>query len=122
MTPIISKKEAKGQGFLVSALFWVTLFIVGGAIIGDYLGIMGYIDQYWFWLGNQGLSYLQLGRLWQIGFCLGLFLWSVIVFRGMWPGYKEIKEATIQFWTGRIRLEHLFGPVRLMSLSCIVLE
>ncbi|MFC3907959.1 nitric-oxide reductase large subunit [Legionella dresdenensis] len=108
MAPIISKKEAKGQGFLVSLLFWVTLFVVGGAIIGDYLGIMGYINQYWFWLGNQGLSYLQLGRLWQIGFCLGLFLWSVIVFRGMWPGWATAKEATVQFWTGRIRLEHLF--------------
>lgn len=108
MAPIISREEAKRQGFLVSFLFWVTLFIIVGAIIGDYLGIMGYINQYWFWLGNQGLSYLQLGRLWQIGFCLGLFLWSVIVFRGMWPSWGSAKAAIIQFWTGRIRLEHLF--------------
>lgn len=108
IAPIISKKEAKGQGFLVSVLFWVTLFVVGGALIGDYLGIMGYVNQYWFWIGNQGLSYLQLGRLWQIGFCLGLFLWSFIVFRGMWPQWSAVKKATVQFWTGRIRLEHLF--------------
>lgn len=108
LAPIISKKEAKGQGVLVDILFWVTLFIVAGAIIGDYLGIMGYVNQYWFWIGNQGLSYIQLGRLWQIGFCAGLFLWSFIVFRGMWPTWGQLKIATIEFWTGRIRLEHLF--------------
>lgn len=108
LSPIISKKEAKHQGFFVDLLFWVTLFIVAGAIVGDYLGIMGYVNQAWFWIGNQGLSYLQLGRLWQIAFCLGLFLWSFIVFRGMWPTWGDLKTATRQFWTGRIRLEHLF--------------
>ncbi|WP_133137523.1 nitric-oxide reductase large subunit [Legionella rowbothamii] len=108
LSPIISKKEAKHQGFFVDLLFWVTLFIVAGAIVGDYLGIMGYVNQAWFWIGNQGLSYLQLGRLWQIAFCLGLFLWSFIVFRGMWPSWENLKTATKQFWTGRIRLEHLF--------------
>ncbi|HDP0036546.1 TPA: nitric-oxide reductase large subunit [Legionella pneumophila] len=105
---LISKQEAKKQGFFVDLLFWVTLFIVGGAIIGDYLGIMGYVNESWFWIGNQGLSYLQLGRLWQIGFCVGLFLWSFIVFRGMWPTWSGLKTATIEFWTGKIRLEHFF--------------
>ena len=35
---------------------------------------MGVIDQNWFWFGNQGLSYIQLGRFWQIGFFIGLVL------------------------------------------------
>ncbi|AWN73577.1 cbb3-type cytochrome c oxidase subunit I [Legionella anisa] len=108
MAPLISKKEAKRQGFLVDLLFWVTLFIVGVSLVGNYLGIMGYVNESWFWIGNQGLSYLQLGRLWQIGFCLGLFLWSFIIFRGMWPTWSDLKTATVAFWTGRIRLEHLF--------------
>jgi nitric oxide reductase subunit B len=108
LAPIISGKEAKWQGVFVDCLFWVTLFVVGGAILGDYLGIMGFVNQSWFWIGNQGLSYIQLGRLWQIGFCLGLFLWSFIVFRGMWPTWSSLKTATVEFWTGRIRLEHLF--------------
>jgi nitric oxide reductase subunit B len=46
--------------------------VVAGGLIGDYLGIMGYIRQDWFWFGNQGLSYIQLGRFWQIGFFAGL--------------------------------------------------
>lgn len=108
LAPIISGKEAKYQALLVNVLFWVTLFIVGGALLGDYLGIMGYIDQSWFWLGNQGLSYIQLGRLWQIGFCVGLFLWSFIVLRGMWPSLQHFKVMIGEFITGNIRLEHLF--------------
>lgn len=120
LAPIISKAEAKSQGFLVDLLFWVTLFIVAGAIIGDYLGIMGFVNGAWFWIGNQGLSYIQLGRLWQIGFCVGLFLWSFIIFRGMWPTWARLKTATIQFWTGRIRLEHLFwaSTINVAVLYC----
>lgn len=120
LAPIISGQEAKWQGFLVDLLFWVTLFIVAGAIIGDYLGIMGVIDTAWFWIGNQGLSYLQLGRLWQIGFCAGLFLWSFIVFRGMWPTWITLKTATIAFWTGKIKLEHLFwaSTINIAVLYC----
>lgn len=104
---IAGGREARGQNYLVDFLFWVTLFIVAGALIGDYLGIMGIIDQGWFWFGNQGLSYIQLGRFWQIGFFVGLALWSLLVMRALWPTMPLWRTATRQFWTGRIRLEHL---------------
>ena len=104
---IAGGREARGQHYLVDFLFWVTLFIVAGALIGDYLGIMGIIDQGWFWFGNQGLSYIQLGRFWQIGFFVGLALWSLLVMRALWPTMPLWRAATRQFWTGRIRLEHL---------------
>jgi len=104
---IAGGQEAKGQHLLVDLLFWVTLLVVAGALIGDYLGIMGVIDQNWFWFGNQGLSYIQLGRFWQIGFFVGLALWSVLVMRALWPSKALWRTAAGQFWTGRIRLEHL---------------
>ena len=107
LAPAISGGEPKGQGFLVDLLFWVTLFIVVGALVGNYLGIMGFIHEGWFWFGNQGLSYIQLGRAWQIGFFAGLVIWSVLVFRALWPTGAKLAAATRQFWTGRIRLEHL---------------
>lgn len=107
LAPAISGGDARGQGFLVDVLFWVTLIIVVGALAGDYFGIMGYIGKGWFWFGNQGLSYIQLGRAWQIGFFAGLVIWSILVFRALWPSYARLAVATKQFWTGRIRLEHL---------------
>jgi nitric oxide reductase subunit B len=107
LAPAISGGEPQGQGFLVDVLFWVTLVIVVGALAGNYLGIMGYIREDWFWFGNQGLSYIQLGRAWQIGFFAGLASWSILVFRALWPTRAELAAATRQFWSGRIRLEHL---------------
>lgn len=108
IAPLMSGQEAKHQGIWVTLLFWVTLIIIAGAVIGDYLGIMGFIDKNWFWFGNQGLSYLQLGRVWQIGFFAGLLIWSIMIFRGLWPSFSKLKQATCEFWSGRIRLEHLF--------------
>ncbi|HXQ45639.1 MAG TPA: cbb3-type cytochrome c oxidase subunit I [Caulobacteraceae bacterium] len=108
LAPAISGQEAKGQALLVDLLFYVTLLVVAGALIGNYLGIMGYIgDTTWFWFGNQGLSYIQLGRAWQIGFFAGLAIWSVLVLRALWPTRASLAAATRQFWRGDIRLENL---------------
>jgi hypothetical protein len=52
------------------------LFVVVAALLGNYLGIQGVIDKGWFWFGNQGLSYIQLGRFWQILFFVALLSWS----------------------------------------------
>lgn len=120
MAPIIAGEEAKGQACLVSLLFWVTLLVVAGALLGDYLGIMGVIQKNWFWFGNQGLSYIQLGRFWQIGFFVGLTFWSLLVFRALWPKMASLKKATSEFWTGNIRLEHLFwaSTINIAVLYC----
>jgi len=107
IAPAVAREEARAQGPLVDLLFWATLIVVVGALIGDYLGIMGIIRKGWFWFGNQGLSYLELGRFWQIGFFLGLAFWAVLVLRGLWPTRAGLQLGTRQFWTGRIRLEHL---------------
>lgn len=107
LAPAISGSEARAQGLLVELLFWVTLAVVAGALIGNYLGIMGIIKRGWFWFGNQGLSYIELGRFWQIGFFIGLVFWSVLVLRALWPTGPKLRQATRQFWSGRIRLEHL---------------
>jgi len=107
LAPAIAGREAKYQGLLVDVLFYVTVAIVLGALVGNYLGLMGYIKEGWFWFGNQGLSYIELGRAWQIGFFAGLVIWSVLVFRALWPTRDSLWQATREFWTGRIRLEHL---------------
>ena len=107
LAPAIAGREAKYQGLLVDILFYVTVLIVVGALAGNYLGLMGVIKQGWFWFGNQGLSYIELGRAWQIGFFAGLVIWSLLVFRALWPTKDSLWKATGEFWTGRIRLEHL---------------
>jgi nitric oxide reductase subunit B len=104
---IAGGREAKGQGFLVDLLFWVSLLVVAAALLGNYLGIQGVMENGWFWFGNQGLSYIELGRFWQILFFVALLSWSGLMFRALWPSRDTLVEATKQFWSGRIRLEHL---------------
>ena len=104
---IAGGKDAPGQGILVELLFWISLFVVAAALLGNYLGIQGVIDDNWFWFGNQGLPYIQLGRFWQICFFVALVAWSGLMFRALWPSRVMLVQATRQFWTGHIRLEHL---------------
>lgn len=107
LAPAISGREAPGQALLVDILFYASAIVVVGALSGNYLGIMGVIDKGWFWFGNQGLSYLEIGRFWQIAFFAALTMWSWMVCRAFWPSRTLWWDAARHFWTGRIRLEHL---------------
>jgi len=105
LAPMIGRREPRGQKHLVNILFWITVFVVGGALIGNYLGAMGIIQEHWFWFGNQGLSYLELGRFWQILFFIGLLSWSLIMLRAMWPTLKSLFHWN-SFYS-LFRVEHL---------------
>ena len=48
LAPLIGKREPAGQRLLVNLIFWVLVVIVAGALIGDYLGIMGLVNKSWF--------------------------------------------------------------------------
>lgn len=106
LAPLIGKREPKGQRFLVDLIFWVLVVIVAGALIGDYLGVMGLVKHRWFWLGNQGLSYLELGRLWQILFFIGLLVWSLVLLRAFLPTLKSLVKEGRSFMS-LFRIEHL---------------
>jgi nitric oxide reductase subunit B len=106
LAPLIGRREPQGQRVLVDMIFWVLVVIVAGALLGNYLGMMGVIDRAWFWLGNQGLSYLELGRVWQILFFIGLLVWSLVLLRAFWPTlWSLFKEGRSLF--SLFRIEHL---------------
>ena len=90
----------------------MSLFVVVAALLGDTLGIQGVIDKGWFWFGNQGLSYIQLGRFWQI--CsLSPCLAGAASCPSTVASRDTVMEATRQFWSGKIRLEHLIWAATL---------
>ena len=65
LAPAIGGGEVKAKLF-VDVLFWVTLFVVAVVLVGNYLGIMGYIHKGWSGLAIEGLSTSSLdgpGRL-----------------------------------------------------------
>ncbi len=83
VSPRVGGKEPKGQGLLVDVLFVAVVIVAVGSLIGEVLGIHGWIGDAWFWLGHQGWEYLELGRLWQILLLIGLILWLFIVVRAL---------------------------------------
>jgi nitric oxide reductase subunit B len=101
IAPAISGREAAAQGPPVDLLFWATIVIVAGALIGNYLGIMGVIKRTWFWFGNQGLSYIELGRFWQIAFFFGLIFWRVCWCCGRVAEPRDARpgDASVLDWT-----------------------
>ena len=102
LAPIIGGHEPKGQGALVDLLFGAVLVVALGSLLGEYLGIKGYLGSLWFWLGHQGWEFLELGRLWQILLLAGLVFWLLIVYRALAPklaGLKKDPSGLTQFYT-----------------------
>ncbi len=83
LAPMISGHEPKGQATLATLLLGALALVVFGSLAGEYASIQGWIKQEWFWLGDQGWEYLDLGRLWQILLTVGLGLWVFILWRGL---------------------------------------
>lgn len=81
--PAIAGEEPAGQPVLIDVLFWALVVVVGGSLIGEWLGVKGYLGNLWWLLGHQGWEYLELGRFWQVLLTAGLGLWVFILWRGL---------------------------------------
>jgi hypothetical protein len=46
-----------------------------------------------FWLGNQGLEFTSMGRVWQILLFVGLLFWVFLLGRALWPALKKPSET-----------------------------
>jgi nitric oxide reductase subunit B len=99
LAPLIGGREPRWQRFLTIALLAAVVIVVLGALVGIFIGVMTDMGPAWFWLGNQGLEYIQLGRIFQIGLFVGLIVWAAVLLRAFWPGLRAARS-----WT---RVEHL---------------
>ncbi len=62
----IGRREPKGQARATNVLFVALAIVVFGSLAGEYLGVRRLLGDVWFWFGNQGWEYLEIGRAWQI--------------------------------------------------------
>jgi nitric oxide reductase subunit B len=83
LVPMITGREARGQAGLTYVLLGALAVVVFGSLGGEYAGVFGWIQHGWSWFGDQGFTFLDLGRFWQILLTVGLFFWVVILFRGL---------------------------------------
>jgi nitric oxide reductase subunit B len=104
----LGEKEPRGQIRGVNLLFWALVVVVGGSLLGEILGINQLLGHLWFWFGDQGWEYLDLGRAWQFLLALGLGLWVVLLYRALAPAFKNPARREI---SGLFMLAALAIPV-----------
>ncbi|NEX62408.1 nitric-oxide reductase large subunit [Noviherbaspirillum galbum] len=94
IAPAISGHEPKFQKLGVDLLFYALLFIVAGSTITGWIGTVGHKGtDYAFWIGNQGLEFTSMGRVWQILLFVGLLFWATLLGRGLWPALRKPSES-----------------------------
>jgi nitric oxide reductase subunit B len=75
----LSAVEPRWFARSVHVLFAAFVLVIGGSLLGEWLGILQTLGDWWFWLGNQGWEYLELGRLWQYLLVGGLLVWFALL-------------------------------------------
>jgi nitric oxide reductase subunit B len=94
IAPAISGHEPKYQKLGVNVLFYALLFIVAGSTICGWLGTLQHLGtSFSFWLGNKGLEFTSMGRIWQLLLFVGLLFWVTLLGRGLWPALRKASES-----------------------------
>lgn len=96
LSSFLSKREPKGQVALINFLFIALVVLIAGSLLGEYLGVKNLLQNLWFWLGNQGWEYLEIGRGWQCLMAIGLVLWAFLLFRSVKPTKKEPEDREMK--------------------------
>ena len=94
IAPLLSGHEPKLQKLGVNVLFGALVFVVVGSTVTGWLGTLqrqGF--DFTFWLGNQGLEFTSMGRVWQILLFVGLLFWLLLLGRALWPALKKPSET-----------------------------
>lgn len=90
-------REPKGQAKGIHLLFAALVLVVFGSLLGEMLGIRQLLGKMWFWFGNQGWEYLDLGRGWQLLLVAGFVLWLVLVVRAVGSARKDREKGEISW-------------------------
>ena len=87
--------EARGQTKTLNALFVLLLIVVAGTLVGDVLGVRQMVGKLWYWFGNQGWEYLEIGRFWQYLLVVALLVWTVFLVRAILPAWRDKEHREI---------------------------
>lgn len=91
----LGREEPKGQTAGIHALFWALLIVVAGSLIGEWAGMLQKLPRIWFWLGDQGWEYLELGRAWQFLLAAALLFWFGLLVRALIPALRDAERREI---------------------------
>jgi nitric oxide reductase subunit B len=86
---LLGRHSPSRQALGIHLLFGALGVVVVGSMLGEWIGILQWLPRTWFWFGNQGWEYLELGRFWQIFLAVGLVFWFALVWRALAPARAD---------------------------------
>ena len=86
---MLGRSEPAGQRPAIHLLFGAIVFVAVGSLLGEWVGILQWLGKAWFWFGNQGWEYLEIGRAWQILLAIGLVFWFGLLWRNVAPARRD---------------------------------
>lgn len=113
IAPLLSESEPRYQRLGINVLFGALLIVVLGSMIGEYLSSRNvFHGDWWFWIGNQGSEYLDLGRFWQYLLIAGFAFWLFLLFRALMPAFRMPgrRELSILFFLTAATIPIFYVP------------
>jgi len=86
---ILGRGAPRGQVLGINVLFVAIAAIAVGSLLGEWASLMGLLPKSWFWLGDQGWEFLEIGRLWQVLLAAGLLFWFGLIWRAVAPARRD---------------------------------
>ena len=105
-------REPKRQATFINVLFVGLVIVAVGSLLGEWAGTFQWLPESWFWFGQQGWEYLELGRAWQIGLAAALVFWFFLLVRSIAPAFKnpELREITGFFLIAALAIPVFYLP------------
>ena len=95
LAPSLGGKDPKNQTRWVNVLFGALVVVALGSLFGEMIGLRQILGKLWFWFGDQGWEYLDLGRGWQVLLAIGLLIWVILLFRALRPAQHDPEKGEV---------------------------
>ena len=92
---MLGRSEPTGQRRAIHLLFAALLVVVVGSLLGEWAGLLQWLGNAWFWFGNQGWEYLEIGRFWQISLAVSLVFWFGLLWRAVAPAWHDPERRSL---------------------------
>lgn len=87
--------DPAGQKKGIDVLFGALVIVVVGSLLGEWAGMRQLLPKLWFWFGDQGWEYLELGRAWQMLLAVALLFWFGLLVRALIPALRDPERREI---------------------------
>jgi len=92
---LLGRSEHSGQRRAIHLLFAALFLVAVGSLLGEWAGLLRWLGDAWFWFGNQGWEYLEIGRFWQVLLAVSLVFWFGLLWKTVAPAWRDPERRSL---------------------------